>query len=120
MTFRLRAFGTATQIPASLPVAGRQNNGVGQFVVRLDNERLVVWSDTVDAPTSPAMTGAALIDHLEVQHGLSEEDSTALVRAAVEFGTSDPTRCLEVVLRTNRAGPDERTLTLAELLRGYG
>jgi len=51
--------------------------------------------------------------------GVSEERATHLVRTAVASGTSDPAVDLDEILRTNRAGPRETTLTVVELLRLY-
>lgn len=92
---------------------------MAELVVRLVDDGLVVWSDTVDAPTSPVMTAEAMIEYLGSLDGVSEEAAAALVRVAVQRGTSDPTVDRDELLRGNRAGPGEMTLSLADLLQQY-
>jgi hypothetical protein len=66
------------------------------------------------------MPAEAMVEYLRSRDGVSEERAMDLVRTAVASGTSDPAVDLDQVLRSNRAGPGETTLTLAELLRLYG
>lgn len=89
------------------------------LLVRLAEDSYVIWSDTVDAPTSAVMTGHAAESHLRTHHGLSSEEASAMLSAADASGTSDPAVPLEELLRTNRAGREERRLSLDELLEEY-
>jgi hypothetical protein len=92
---------------------------VATLLVRLAEDSYVTWSDTVDAPTSAVMTGPTAESHLQAHHGLSSEEASVLLSAADASGTSDPAVPLEELLRTNRAGRDERRLSLDELLEEY-
>jgi hypothetical protein len=92
---------------------------VGELVVRLAEDRFVVWSDTVDAPTSRVMTGDAMVSFLAPRAEVGMEKAAALVRFATDVGTSDPTVTLDDVLRANRAGPAGTTLSAEEIVRAY-
>jgi hypothetical protein len=92
---------------------------VATLLVRLAEDSFVTWSDTVDAPTSAVMTRHTAESRLQAHEGLSSEEASALLSGTDASGTSDPAVPLEELLRTNRAGPDERRLSIDELLQTY-
>ena len=92
---------------------------MGQLVVCLGEDSYVLWSDTVDAPVSPATGRSKMVSLLESEHHVAWDEADTLVRVADEGGTSDHGRTLAEVVRHNRAGPGESTLTLPELIRAY-
>jgi hypothetical protein len=92
---------------------------VAILLVRLAEDSYVTWSDTVDAPTSAVMTRHAVAAHLQAHERLSADEASALLLATDASGTSDPAAPLQELLRTNRAGRGERTLSLDELLDEY-
>jgi hypothetical protein len=92
---------------------------MAQLVVCLAENSYVLWSDTVDAPVSPVKGRSEMVSLLESEHHVTWEEADTLVRVADKGGTSDPTRTLAEVVKHNRAGPGEATLTLPELIRAY-
>ena len=92
---------------------------MGEAVLRLGEDAYVLWSDTVDAPISPVLAEADLLSHLRSHHGIDSAEASAAVQRAAAHGSSDPALPLADALATNRAGPDERHLTLDELLERY-
>jgi hypothetical protein len=92
---------------------------VATLLVRLADDSYVIWSNTVDAPISAVMTRHTTESHLQAHEGLSPEEASALLSATDALGTSDPAVPLDELLRTNRAGRDERRLSLDELLQAY-
>jgi hypothetical protein len=92
---------------------------VGTFVVKLQADAYVVWSNTVDAPVSPILDRPGLTRHLIDRLDISQDMAESLLRNADANGTSAPGVTLDEVIRTNRAGPGESRLTLAELLGKY-
>lgn len=92
---------------------------MGSFVVRLAEGRYVKWSNTVDAPVSPVLDRSALVELLEAEDQLTFSQADQLLTLADDNGTSDPATDLETLLETNRAGPNEESLTVEEILRRY-
>jgi hypothetical protein len=91
---------------------------VGTFVVRLAEDRYVIWSNTVDAPVSHVMDRDALVEHVTAS-GEPLERAQQLAELADEVGLSDPSTTLDAVLATNRAGSGESRLSVADILRQY-
>jgi hypothetical protein len=74
--------------PAPLAQEGRIG-AVAEFVLRLGRDRLVTWSDTVDAPTSLIMDAGEMIELLRSRNGASNDRAAHLVGTAVETGTAE-------------------------------
>lgn len=92
---------------------------MAKLVVRLLPGKLVVWSNTVDAPVSAVMDAERLVAHLVEREQVSYAEAMAVVEAAVEHGTSDPAQPLSELLRANRAGPGEETLDAEGIVAWY-
>jgi hypothetical protein len=92
---------------------------VGVLVVRLGEEHYVKWSNTTDAPVSCVMGRDELIRQLESDEQVAFSQAVHLLDVADETGTSDADINLASLLANNRAGPDERRLTVDEIVRQY-
>jgi hypothetical protein len=92
---------------------------MAKFVVRLMPGKLVIWSNTVDAPVSAVMDRKALVGYLIGQEQVSYSEAVSMVDAAEREGTSDPSQPLDHVLAHNRAGHDEQALDAAEIVARY-
>lgn len=92
---------------------------MGVLVVRLGKEQYVKWSNTTDAPVSYVMGRDELVRHLESEDQVSFNQAVHLVAVADATGTSDPDVTLASLLSSNRAGPDERRLSVDEIVRQY-
>lgn len=90
-----------------------------ELIVRLAKDADIVWSNTLDAPTSPVMGRAAMRDTLTSRPGTGHEQAAQLLDVADEFGTSDPAIDIDTLLRENRAGPGESPLTVEQILVAY-
>jgi hypothetical protein len=92
---------------------------MGKFVVRLMPGKLVIWSNTVDAPASPVMDRQHLVEHLADHEQVSYQEAVEIVDAAERDGTSDPSQPLTEVLAGNRAGPNEEALDALGIVVRY-
>lgn len=92
---------------------------MAKLVVRLLPGKLVVWSNTVDAPVSGVMNAEELVAHLVEHEQVSYTEALAVVEAANRDGTSDPAQPLSELLATNRAGPSEETLDVEGIVARY-
>jgi len=93
---------------------------MGQHIIKLDGQYLI-WSTVVDAPITYGMTLAELREWIRIEHGRAGLRLLPRRLAHVaERGTSSMIeKSVDDVIAHNRAGPDERTLTRAELIRTY-
>lgn len=89
------------------------------LVVRLGEEQYVKWSNTTDAPVSYVTGRDELIRRLESDERLSFSQASHLLDVADETGTSDSAVDLASLLANNRAGEDERHLTVDEIVHLY-
>ena len=92
---------------------------VGTLVVRLQPRKLVLWSNTVDAPVSPVLDRDHLIEFLLEREEVTYDKAAAIVDAAEQHGTSDPSLTAEEVLANNRAGKSEETLDVPSMIALY-
>jgi hypothetical protein len=92
---------------------------VATFVARLGDDEYVIWSNTVDAPVTFAMTRTEVIEHMQSTDRLNFDQADHLVALPDTTGTSDPHLTLEDLLANNRAGVGESTLTLSEIRALY-
>lgn len=88
---------------------------MGQFVVCLATDKLVVWSNTVDAPTTKVMDADGLVQVL-LERGIEYVEARAAVDQAQRTGVSDPDWTVPDVLADNRAGPHEECLSIDGIL----
>lgn len=91
---------------------------MGQFVVCLATDKFVVWSNTVDAPTSEVTDADGLVQVLR-ERRIEDVEARAAVDQAQRTGVSDPDWTVPDVLADNRAGPDEECLSIDEILEQY-
>lgn len=89
------------------------------LLVRLADDAYVKWSDTTDAPASHVMTKAEASDALQTDDGLASDEVERLIGQADTTGTSDPAVSLDALLATNRAGTNEESLSLSDILSEY-
>lgn len=92
---------------------------MGKFVVQLLPGKLVLWSNTVDAPVSPVMDRQGLVEHLTEHEQVTYEKAVAIVDAAERDGTSDPSQPRDEVMARNRAGPNEEALGVQGIIDPY-
>ena len=92
---------------------------MGKLVVRLKPGKVVLWSNTVDAPISPVLDRDGLVDHLVEHEEVTYEEAVAMVATAESHGTSDRDVPLSRVLGTNRAGPGEQRLGVDQIIEAY-
>jgi hypothetical protein len=92
---------------------------MARFVVQLMPGKLVVWSNTVDAPVSPVMDREQLVDHLARHEQVTYDEAVAIVDVAERDGTSDSSQPLDGVLARNRAGPNEEALDARGIVARY-
>lgn len=93
---------------------------MGQCIVKL-KEYYLIWSSIVDAPISEGMSLPDLKDWIREEYGREGLDALPARLARVEAkGTSamDDDDALDTIW-LNRAGPDERPLTILGIYRHY-
>lgn len=98
---------------------------MGEAIFKVDDngeERFIVWSSFVDAPTTFACTAKEIVRYFtaEAVRRAKEEAERMLERARI-FGSSSRNgySTLADVCAANRAGPDERSLTEDEIVEFY-
>jgi hypothetical protein len=93
---------------------------VGRFIIKLE-DRYLEWSTVCDAPVSTAMTREEFLAHYRNEYGQSGMVGLPERMARVEAkGTSCLTDdSVADTVRFNRAGPEERCLTMDELVAAY-
>lgn len=92
---------------------------MAELVVRLATDCYVVWSRTVDAPTTTVLGRQTMAQHLRKHHHLPPEEAESLLAVADTNGTSDAATSVVDVVRSNRAGPGEAALSLEEIIEQY-
>jgi len=92
---------------------------VANFVVCLKPGLFVLWSDTVHGPLSRVLTAEQTVERLCEMDQIAASAAWQVVEVAAATGTSDPSRSLEHVISTNRAGTGEERLDLDEILDSY-
>lgn len=92
---------------------------MGVLVVHLGEGQYVKWSNTTDAPVSYVLNREQLTHELETADQMTFSQAVRLLDLADEAGTSDPDVSLETLIEGNRAGPDESSLSLSDIIRDY-
>jgi len=98
---------------------------MGEAVFKVDDngeERFLVWSSIVDAPTVFACTAQEIIDYfVEEAARRAREDAKAMVERARQTGSSSRMGYSTIadVVCVNRAGPGESALTEDEIMEFY-
>lgn len=93
---------------------------MGQYIVKL-KEHYLIWSSTVDAPISEGMNLHDLKDWIREEYGRQGMEQLPARLARVEAkGTSSKgdDDALDTIW-LNRAGPDEKPLTIVGIYRHY-
>ena len=82
--------------------------------------RYVEWSTVVDAPVTYAMTEDELRAHMKEEYGNEGlRELPERMKRVAATGTSFRDTTADEVTSGNRAGPDETTLTMDELVATY-
>ena len=98
---------------------------MGKIICKLPNGNFLEWSTVVDAPVSPAMPREQFDQYVKVMYGQNyyENEHFDRMKFVLKHGTSSrvpaPTS-FEELIEGNRAGPDENSLTLDEIVAAYG
>ena len=92
-----------------------------QRIVRL-KDRYLEWSTLVDAPVSQAMTREKLDAYMRNRLGDTYMEQTHPLRMKTvdKWGTSREGLTAEELVAYNRAGPDESSISIDEILQRYG
>lgn len=93
---------------------------MGSYILRLEDKYLI-WSTVVDAPTTTAMTREELEKYYREEYGNSSMHDLRLRMARVDGkGTSaHGDNCAMSTVACNRAGPDEATLSYQQIVDLY-
>ena len=94
---------------------------MGRFVVKLGPNQYVEWSSVVDAPVTNIMARHEMIQYLDHQDGARAfHENRERMKRADEHGTScmAPTS-RDDIIQFNRAGENEKCITLAQIKRRY-
>ena len=93
---------------------------MGKGIVKLGS-KYVMWSTIVDAPLTEGMTREELREYIQDQHGRAGvADFEERMKRVEAKGTSFvDLKSVEDVIHLNRAGANEKTLTLEELIKEY-
>lgn len=91
------------------------------FIVKLAPEKYVEWSTVVDAPVTYILTREHMLDHLDYTYGTSsiEENRRRLDRADANGTSCHHKLEVEELLSYNRAGENEKNISLEEILERY-
>ena len=100
---------------------------MGRFIVKLvppnsTREFYLEWSTIVDAPVTGGMELEEFKEWYREEHGRIDYDGLQYRLARVEqHGTSsiDTNETPETIIAGNRAGPNESTLTMDEIIAAY-
>jgi hypothetical protein len=92
---------------------------MSELVVRLAPGCYVLWSRTVDAPTSGLLDRAAIVRHIVDHRDLHIDEAESLLEVVDANGTSDPTFSVSDIVGSNRAGTDGSALTLEQIIEQY-
>lgn len=93
---------------------------MGQFIVKVAPDAYLLWSTIVDAPVSQIKRRAEFEEYHHQLYG-----DAGMIGMASRFdradrtGTSAYTMTRDEVIAGNRAGPNETTLTIAEIIAAY-
>ena len=93
---------------------------MGRFIVKL-RDRYFEWSTSVDAPVTYGMTADELREHIRDEYGNQglRELPERLARVERTGCSAHDGRTAASVIRFNRAGDGETTLTEAQLWAAY-
>ena len=90
------------------------------YVVKLKEDKYVIWSTIVDAPITFILNKEEIIKYLEAMYPNPKENHQERVDRADQYGTSAQLKMsTEELLQGNRAGPKETELSLEEILEQY-
>lgn len=92
---------------------------MGRFICHLDG-KFFEWSTVVDAPVTYLMEEAEFLAYQRNEYGDRYADSeldTRMERARVKGTSSMLDESLEALVRGNRAGPGEKTLSFKKLCK---
>lgn len=98
-----------------------------RFVIKIGDDRFLVWSTISDAPVTRGMSKQQMIDYLvdDVCHSVDEdlalENAKRRVCRADRTGTSlkNDDRSVDNVISFNRAGPRQTRLSVQSLIKEY-
>lgn len=78
------------------------------------------WSTVTDSPTTYGMSLVKFKQYFLDRYGKDKTDLLEkLLRNVEQHGTSVPNTSLQELVGYNRAGPNERSLSLAEIIKQY-
>ena len=91
-----------------------------RYTLKLGDNEYLEWSTIVDAPVTYITDRDEMIAHLRFKYG-DHIDITRHMNIVDEQGTScRDGQTVEQIISSNRAGPNESHLTLAEIKQRYG
>lgn len=92
-----------------------------RYIAKLADNKYVEWSTIVDAPVTYILTRDQMLAHLDEQDGKRSFDEN---RQRLERCDKNGTSCqfpmnMKDLIRYNRAGEDEKEISLKEILERY-
>ena len=93
---------------------------MGKYIIKI-NDLYFEWSTIVDAPITYGMTKDELVEHIRWRYGQEGINELPKRLERVEKqGTSAHGYTLERLIDYNRAGDNEKCLTIEEIYKKYG